>query len=1144
MNGISIHLDQVVDTICKNKIHIALLTEMHQLSIAFENILNLNDYVIYHNPTFQNSWNGTAIVVHKSVLQDSHLQHQIIIKGRINKIKLNILQKTYHLYCVYLSSGWQSEAIRNRQQQIAILENDLSSIPTDEQNLVIGGDFNFTESQLDCTYSFQKRNDWYSFDKLKKSSDVQDIFRVMNPRKQQFTLIKETTASRLDRFYVSYHFERKLVSTSFIPTPFSDHRFSPVLTLRKLPKIRWGKGIWKLNESLLTNDNYIEFETIWKDIQKKKIIYGNVLSWWDDAKKKIKKWFIQKGIKKKKFQTDEAKSLSEELNTIHLKTNWSTEKKKRRVKQITTRLKILLNYKTKGQKIRSKALQFENEEENSTNFYKFESINAINKQITELQVNEQVINGKKQVMHAIHGFWNDLWGRKKNINSDLQDQFLNKYFPTVSPKEEGNFFISSDDIWESLSSQNKKSSPASDGLTPKFYIWAWELIESDLCEVINNCYLYRSMSKSMRTATVTLLPKKGNLKKLENWRPISLLNTDYKILSKIITKRLTDDLENRISKEQKCAIKGRQMSDIHLNLLAALKNSKKFKNTSILTCYDFRKAFDMLDHSLIWKTLVKFNVKPEIIKWIQVMYSDIVSQVQVNGALTEEIMILRGIRQGCPLSMLLFVIAIESLTRSIKTDTQIKSPYQDMPIQQYADDLSTITSDVESQNRAKKKVEYFCTHSGLEINQKKTYILHNNLTHQELRQLEHSNPLSNIKNEVKILGIYFNNSSILSSRNWESRIANMDSIAKIHWKRDVSIFGKTKLINTLILPHINHIARLHLPSKTQIKRINSILFSFLWHPRKIEQCKREKITRLRKFGGLGVPDVKLRSDSIFVSRITKIVGASLDQLTEPWHIDALEQIGSRMLQITPSLYSNSRRNADTPDPYYNALLKIYAAVKTEGFVWKDAKISNIYFHMKNNLVSNFNWSEILLQEDSVKAFFSNTEREIAWRTRNNAYKWRKFINQYDTIYSFIPGFNTIPSQHCLICNSGEDTIDHLLIECQITKQIWINANTTINKFTSRNFILNHNIITSNTPPTDENQEDWLIPIKMVNIIKTNLIYWHQNLNASRMTMENKNSWIETFSKQAEEDLLSFVRYLIRLKGESGTTKYHLKVRTA
>ena len=321
-----------------------------------------------------------------------------------------------------------------------------------------------------------------------------------------------------------------------------------------------------------------------------------------------------------------------------------------------------------------------------------------------------------------------------------------------------------------------------------------------------------------------------------------------------------------------------------------------------------------------------------------------------------------------------------------------------------------------------------------------------------------------------------------------------------------------------------------------------MIFTMLWFPRQIEQCSRAKITRLRKFGGLGIPDIKSRCDALLVSRMTKIVNADLTDITETWHHDALEQIGTRITRITPSLYSNLRRNADVPDPQYQRVLKIYDLVQNASFEWKKAKIKHIYYELNNTLQTNIPWAEVLLQDDTICHFFVNAEREIAWRTVNDAYKWRKFRNRHDSLYSYIPGYNVIASQQCIICNRGEDTIQHLLTQCQVVKQIWIKANKIINKLITHRIILDDDIITRNITPSGDARATWLVPLKMVNIIKSNLISCHENFSTAKSTLGVLDAFINKIVSEAEEDLHTFIAKVFASRGQIALEKYHIKAR--
>ena len=256
-------------------------------------------------------------------------------------------------------------------------------------------------------------------------------------------------------------------------------------------------------------------------------------------------------------------------------------------------------------------------------------------------------------------------------------------------------------------------------------------------------------------------------------------------------------------------MKGRQISDIHLNLLATLKHCKRTGTPAIISCYDYSKAFDMLDHSIIMNSLKHLKVKQTTIKWVQTLYKNICSKIQVNGALTAEIHILRGIRQGCPLSMLLFVIALEALSRTMKADNNIIEPYLGMKIQQYADDQTTVIADTLSDQLAQNQILKFCEISGLELNHDKTKKIHINLNTDEIAELKRNTPESQIYREIKILGIIFDCNELVPQKNWDKKIKLAGDALRLHWKRDMSILGKVKLINALALSHINYIAKIN-----------------------------------------------------------------------------------------------------------------------------------------------------------------------------------------------------------------------------------------------------------------------------------------------------------------------------------------------
>ena len=154
------------------------------------------------------------------------------------------------------------------------------------------------------------------------------------------------------------------------------------------------------------------------------------------------------------------------------------------------------------------------------------------------------------------------------------------------------------------------------------------------------------MPKTMREAIVKLLYKKNDHQNIKNWRPISLLNTDYKILSKIIVNRLIPIFENFILPQQCTGLPGRRIENIHYNIQTLLELANQKNEDIVIMSIDFEKAFDQISHQFIFKIMEKLRLGKIIIGFTKLLYKDIFSKIEINGALTKKIMIERGIRQG------------------------------------------------------------------------------------------------------------------------------------------------------------------------------------------------------------------------------------------------------------------------------------------------------------------------------------------------------------------------------------------------------------------------------------------------------------------------------------------------------------------
>lgn len=209
-------------------------------------------------------------------------------------------------------------------------------------------------------------------------------------------------------------------------------------------------------------------------------------------------------------------------------------------------------------------------------------------------------------------------------------------------------------------------SPGIDGLSSEFYKCFWELLKKDLHDVFKDSFNSGTLPTSCTRAVLSLLPKKGDLGLLKNWRPVSLLCTDYKILSKCLSNRLKHFMDSIIHFNQAYCIPDRTIMD-NLFLTRDVIDMSAFLEVDLgLLSIDKEKAFDRVDHVYLFKTLKAFGVGDSFISWVKLLYSGAAVVLKVGGRLSRPVTALRGIRQGCPLSGQLYSLSIKPLLNKLR----------------------------------------------------------------------------------------------------------------------------------------------------------------------------------------------------------------------------------------------------------------------------------------------------------------------------------------------------------------------------------------------------------------------------------------------------------------------------------------------
>jgi len=414
---------------------------------------------------------------------------------------------------------------------------------------------------------------------------------------------------------------------------------------------------------------------------------------------------------------------------------------------------------------------------------------------------------------------------------------------------------------ESLNKMNRNKSPGFDGLTVEFYQKFWNILGPLLKEIVDEIKISRELSHSMKKGIISLIYKnKGDKKLLKNWRPITLLNVDYKIIFKTLATRLKLVLDNIISPEQTCSIPGRDISDTIASIRDIIDYSYEEDISAYIIKIDSEKAFDRVSHEYLFNLLPHFGFGKHFIEWIKILYTDVSSAIKCNGHISRFFHVQRSVRQGCGLSALLYVIAAEPLNLLIKQSTlkgiDIKGSNVTSLIYQYADDTTLTLADKESVSESFNQLDIYCQASGARVNVEKSEVLIVNGTSDSLSNL--NLPFVVKDDFLVILGIALgNDKKTCENINWKKKMDKIENILRLWKQRHLTLRGKSIVIQSLLVSRIWYNMNVQ-PLPEWVERdLKKHCISFLWN-NKPPQIKYNTIVGKESQGGLNIPDIRDR----------------------------------------------------------------------------------------------------------------------------------------------------------------------------------------------------------------------------------------------------------------------------------------------
>jgi hypothetical protein len=407
-----------------------------------------------------------------------------------------------------------------------------------------------------------------------------------------------------------------------------------------------------------------------------------------------------------------------------------------------------------------------------------------------------------------------------------------------------------DELDKALEKANIKSAPGVDGFSYRYIRNFWEFYRYPLFLAASEGLERNSLPGFFKTAIIKLIPKKGDVTKIKNWRPISLLSNFYKIISRVINTRLQKIVDRVMSRAQKGFTKTRQIQEVIINVMETMDYCSKNGIKGVIVSIDQAKAFDSVSHDYMLKVYRFFGFGDRIIRWLSSIGTCRNAAIRLSDdQLTPVFDLGRGHAQGDSPSPVLYNLAAQIVIFKLELNPRLKRlrndpvvipdnyvynvPYKQEGLGQtninesFADDSSNlILLDLESLSELKQVLGAFRVLSGLSCNLEKSFVMRignlNGAISDDISELGFK-----FVDQITLLGFILQNYGDLTSTNYEKVLMKVENLTRFWERFNLSIGGKISIYKSLLLPQINYIASILTPPDFIITRLNDSMEKFV-----------------------------------------------------------------------------------------------------------------------------------------------------------------------------------------------------------------------------------------------------------------------------------------------------------------------------
>ena len=770
------------------------------------------------------------------------------------------------------------------------LANRISSV---KNNIILAGDFNITLEDRDITGTDigELRYGREELRTIIESHNLKDSYREINNSTTDTTHknVGINRSARIDRIYVNKSQTVSYCKHIDSTLEFTDHKAVLTKINSSHNKTKQPSPHWILNDTLLNHPDYIQSikNTISAYIQEDDEDPQNT---WEQLKIACKRVSVIKSVQINRARRDREKELELLIEHEHNQGNQNET----HTLNLQTELEEIRQHRYNGAKLRTQFKHIIDEKPTQeylsleTSIQKSRHIDQINDKHGNLQTEPQ------DIVNAFYNFYKELY-TKEETDSEIQDFYM-QFTQKLTDEQRDNLDteLTPQIFKQGLNMMGPHTTPGADGLSTLFYQTFFDDLSPLYMAMIKDNFRKEILTPSQYLGYISLIPKDSdNPLDIQNFRPISLLNLDYKILTKALTIKASQIIAYLIHTDQTSGVKGRniQQHNHFIRDIISLANDKQ--TTNLILSLDLTKAFDRVDHTFLHKVLEHCNFGPYFRKWIQIIYKHPVSAILINKTLSDTFTLTRSLRQGDSLSPLLYILTLEPLLTRIRQDKRISGIFIPgggvQKLLAFADDTNFFPADFRSVKLIFETFKHFGRGSGSEINESKSQALAIGKWESKANDPFRLNYVT----EIKIFGIYYKNTRNQNPLTaWKKLVEEIKNlISKLYFKV-TSIFGRSVLVNTLVYPKIlYHIQTLDAPADT-IKEINKCIREFIFKGT-FRKIRHSTLIQHKINGGINLQDIETKTKALRIQYIKNIIQ------NKDTNILAHFYVGTRITNLTP-----------------------------------------------------------------------------------------------------------------------------------------------------------------------------------------------------------------------------------------------------